>query len=231
MRRFWKQVAVTASHDGWAVELDGRPLRTPARAPLTVRQQALAKAIAAEWQGAGDTVDARSMPMTGLANAVLDRIAPDSETFATGIARYGEADLLSYRADGPSKLVARQAEAWDPLLAWARRRYDIDFAVTQGIIFVPQPAATIERLAAAVRALDPFMLAGLSPPVTIGGSLVAGLAVLEQAVTPEAAWNAVALDECWQLEQWGSDAEAELALQNRRLDFLAGARFLDLVRS
>jgi chaperone required for assembly of F1-ATPase len=115
------------------------------------------------------------------------------------------------------------------LLAWARRRYDVDFVITSRLIHVDQPPATVERLSHALAALDPFHLAGLSPLVTIGGSLVAALAVLEKAITAEQAWDAVSVDEQWQLEQWGSDQEAEAALENRRGDFLAGARFLDFL--
>ena len=167
--------------------------------------------------------------MTGLANAAIERVAPDRQLFADSLARYAEADLTCYRADGPAKLVDRQRESWDMLLAWARRRYDVDFAVTTGLMHVKQPDATVQRLRHAVAALDAFRMAGLSPLVTIGGSLVAALAVLEEAVTAEEAWEAVAIDERWQLEQYGSDDEAELALANRRREFLAGARFLDLL--
>jgi chaperone required for assembly of F1-ATPase len=142
---------------------------------------------------------------------------------------FGESDLLCYRADGPAPLVARQAERWDPLLAWARRRYDVDFATTSALTHGPQPPATVQCLSHAVAALDPFRLAGLSPLVTIGGSLVAALAVLEEAVPPEDAWAAVTIDERWQLEQWGADDDAEQALQNRKRDFLAAARFLKLL--
>ena len=120
-------------------------------------------------------------------------------------------------------------QQWDKLLAWARRRYDVDFATTSGLLHVPQPPPTVERLSHAVAALDAFRLAGLSPLVTMGGSLLAGLAVLEKAMTAEEAWDAVSVDERWHLEQWGSDAEAETDLENRRRDFLSAARFLDLL--
>ena len=231
MKRFWKSAAAVSSGGGWSIELDGKPVRTPARALLQVGPEPLAQAVAAEWQAAGETVDPRSMPLTGLANAALDRVQPDAEAFAAGLARYGESDLLTYRADTPRELVERQAAEWDPLLQWARRRYDIDFVVTQGVSYVPQAPATVARLTQAVAAVDPFRLAGLSPLVTIGGSLVAALAVAEEAVAPEGAWSAVTLDERWQLEKWGVDAEAEAALQNRRGDFIAAVRFLELLRS
>ena len=130
---------------------------------------------------------------------------------------------------GRSELVERQEESWDALLAWARRRYDVDFATTSGLMHVAQPPATVERLGHAVAALDAFHLAGLSPLVTIGGSLVAALAVLEKAITPEQAWEAVSIDERWQLEQWGADAEAERRSRTGERDFLAAARFLELL--
>jgi chaperone required for assembly of F1-ATPase len=169
------------------------------------------------------------MPLTGLANAAIDRVAPARRAFADGLARYAEADLACYRAEGPLKLVERQERSFDELLAWARRRYDVDFETTYGLVHVEQPAATVERLSHAVAALDSFQLAGLSPLVTIGGSLAAALAVLEEAITPQRAWDAVTIDEQWQLEQWGADAEAKAALENRRNDFLAAARFLELL--
>jgi chaperone required for assembly of F1-ATPase len=229
VKRFWKEVAVEAGEGGWAIKLDDRPVRTPARAPLVVPTHHLAEAIADEWRSVDRDIDPRSMPLTGLANAAIDRVAPEREAFAESLARYAEADLACYRAESPRGLVERQEQSWDALLAWARRRYDVDFEVTSGIMHVHQPHATVERLSHAVAALDPFHLAGLSPLVTIGGSLVAALAVLEGAILPEAAWEAISVDERWQLEQWGADAEAEKALETRRADFMAAARFLDLL--
>jgi len=229
MRRFWKEVEVQHEAGGWAIRLDDRPLRTPARATLLLPTEPLGQAVADEWRSAGETVDPRAMPMTGLANAAIDRVEPERQAFAGGLARYGEADLACYRSDWPPDLVERQSNAWDPLLAWARRRFDLDFVTTSGMLHVPQPPATVDRLARAVSALDGFRLAGLSPLVTSGGSLVAALAVLEKAMTPEEAWDAVSIDERWQLEQWGDDAEAVAALENRRSDFMAAARFLALL--
>lgn len=229
MKRFWKEAVAVADPGGWRIELDARPLRTPARAPLLLPTQALAAEIAREWADSPEQVEPRAMPLTGLANAAVDRVAPDPAAFAASLARYGESDLLAYRADSPQGLVDRQAARWDPLLQWARRRFDVDFAVTTGITFVPQPPHTIARLAHAVAALDAFRLAALSPLVTIGGSLVAALAVLEGEASADDAWAAVSVDDAWQLEKWGSDAEAEAALANRRADFEAGARLLALL--
>ena len=229
MKRFWTDVSVDREGDGWGIRLDERPVKTPARAPLVVPSQPLAEAIAGEWRGVGENIDPRAMPLTGLANAAIDRVAPDREAFARALACYDETDLACYRAEGPRELVARQEASWDALLAWARRRYDVDFATTAGLVHVAQPAATVEQLGHAVAALDPFRLAGLSPLVTIGGSLVGGLAVLEKAMTPDQVWRAVSLDDQWQLERWGSDGEAEASLEIRRSDFLSAARFLELL--
>lgn len=227
MKRFWKEVTIGPDR---VVALDGRPVRTPGRVPLALPTEALAEAIAAEWRGVGETLDPRAMPLTGLANAAIDRIAPDRASFAAGLARYGEGDLLCYRAESPTELVRRQAAAWDPPLAWARGRYDVHFEVTAGVVHVPQPAATVARLGDAVGALDEWALAGLSPVVTITGSLVLGLAVVEGAMDAEAVWNAANLDEDWQAEQWGEDALASQARENRRHDYGASVRFLDALK-
>ena len=229
MKRFWKVAAVVAEGAGWGVTLDGKPLRTPARKPLVLPTEPLAQAIAGEWNAAGETVDPREMPLTGIAGAAIDLASPDPEAFAGSLARYGESDLACYRAEAPRELVARQAEKWDRMLAWARRRFDVDFRTTCGIVHVPQPDATVQRLAHSVAALDPFRLAGLSPLVTIGGSLVTALGVLEGAISPQEGWASVTVDEQWQLDQWGGDAEAEAALEIRRRDFFAAARFLELL--
>ena len=229
MKRFWKDARGVRRESAWAVELDGRPLRTPAKAELLLPTERLAEAVTGEWAEAGEAVDPRSMPLTGIANAAIDRVTPDADSVAAGLAQYGESDLLCYRAEAPAALAELEEAAWGPLLSWARRRFDVDFSITAGITHVPQPEATVARLGHAVAALDPFRMAALSTLVTIGGSLVAALAVAEGSVTPEEAWLAVSLDERWQLDHWGSDGDAEAALANRRRDFLAAAQFLELL--
>lgn len=226
MKRFYTQVAVT---DDLGIALDGKPVRTPGRAALVLPTRALAEAIAAEWAAQGETIAPLTMPLTGLANAAIDVVAPAPMGFADGLAKYGESDLLCYRADGPDSLVAAQAAAWDPLLGWAARRYDIAFNIVTGVIHRPQPPRTIAALAAATAAWPPFALAGLSPLVTIGGSLVATLGVAEGAFAADAVWDAVTVDERWQAEQWGADALAEAALAARRGAFLAGAGFVAML--
>lgn len=229
MKRFWKDVAVDRDGDRFTIKLDGRPLKTPARVELALPYAALAQAIAGEWRDCGETIDPRAMPLTGLANAAIDRVAPDRASFAGNLARYAEADLACYRAAGPRSLVEVQEREWDKLLSWARRRFDVDLVTTVGMIHVAQPATTVDRLTHALNTLDPFRLAAMAPLVTIGGSLIAALAVLERAMPSADAWRAVSVDEQYQLDQWGSDTEAEAALANRRRDFFAAASFLALL--
>ena len=226
MKRFWKEVSVDPDR---GIRLDGKPVRTPGKQPLILPNAALAEAVGEEWRavGEGAEIDPRAMPLTGLANAATERIDPAA--FAAALAAFGESDLLCYRAEGPDDLVARQAALWDPLLDWARTRYDVHFEIAAGVMHRPQPPATIARLAEAVSARNAWQLAGLSPIVTIGGSLVAALALDEGAATPEEVWRAVELDEDWQAEQWGRDELSLGALESRRRDFDAGVRFLGLL--
>jgi len=223
MKRFWQQVTVD---DDRGVALDGRPVRTPGRVPLALPTRALAEAVAAEWRAVEGDVDPRGMPLTGFANAAIDRVGPDRAAFAAALARYGESDLLYYRADGPDDLVVRQRAAWDPWLDWARGRYDVHFEPVAGVMHHAQPAATVARLAEAVAALDAYTLTALSPLVTITGSLVLALALVERAVDADTAWAAAMVDELWQAERWGEDPLAVEARTNRRRDFDAALRFL-----
>jgi chaperone required for assembly of F1-ATPase len=229
MKRFYKQVSIVAVDGGHAIRLDGRAVKTPARAELVLPTIALARAAAAEWDAQVETIDPVSMPQTGLANAAIDKVAADHDTFVRDIAVYGETDLLCYRADGPEPLIERQTAIWDPLLAWAKTRYAIDFAITTGIIHRPQPPETIARLAAAVRDIDPFPLVALQRLVTISGSLVIGLAMRDGAIDARAAFDAAHLDELWQAELWGEDWMATDARDARRRDFEAAARFMALL--
>jgi chaperone required for assembly of F1-ATPase len=229
VKRFWSDVAVTREGEGYGIALDGRPVRTPGRVPLAVPTQALADAIADEWRGVQEVIDPRVMPLTGLANAAVDRIAPDPVAFAQGLARYGESDLLCYRAEEPPPLAERQAAAWDPILGWARARYDVHFEVTAGVMHVPQPRATLARLDDAVAARDAFELAALSPVVTVTGSLVLALALIEGAADADTVWHAARIDDDWQAEMWGEDDLATRTTAAHKADFDAGARMLDLL--
>lgn len=228
MKRFWKEVAVEPTHAAWEIRLDGRPVRTPGRVPLALPTHAMADTIADEWHGVAEDIDPRAMPLTGLANAAIDRIAPDTVSFAAGLAKYGESDLLCYRSDHPVLLRELQDRLWDAPLDWARGRYDVHFEVVTGIVHHDQPPATLERLADAIAAQDAFALAALNQVVTITGSLVLALALAEGAMDAEAVWQAANLDEDWQIEKWGADSFATQARAVRQADYDAAVRFLGL---
>ena len=225
MKRFWTDVSIVDR----VVLLDGKPIRTPAKRPLVLPSDMLAEAIADEWRAINGTIDPRALPLTGLANAAIDQVAPDPPAFAISVAKYAETDLLCYRAEAPPELVARQAIVWDPMLAWARARYDIAFVVTSGINHRAQPAETVARLSAAIGVRPVFELAALSPLVTVGGSLVAALMLADGAIDADAAFDATHLDELWQTERWGEDWMATDARALRRNDFANVVRFLRLL--
>lgn len=229
MKRFWKEVAVVADDGGWGIALDGRPVRTPQRAPLAVASIALAEAVAAEWRDVSETIDPAAMPMTGLTNAAIDLATPDLMAFAAPVAAYAESDLFCYRDARDAALQAEQAAAWNPLLAWAEARYGIEFTLTQGVLPVDQPDATITVLQDAVLAQDAWRITALTPLVTIGGSLVAGLALLENALDSDALWEAVSLDDLYQERRWGADSEAQKARAAHKRDWDNAARFLTLL--
>lgn len=223
MKRFWTEVTLTPER---GVLLDGRPVRTPGRLPLVLPTDRLAELVAAEWRAVSETIDPRAMPMTGLANAAIERVAADPAAFAATLTRYAENDLLCYRAESPPELVARQAALWDPPLAWASGRYDIHFVVATGIVHRPQPPATLARIGEAVAALDAFALAACAPITTLTGSIVLALAITEGAMTADEAWAAATIDEAWSAEQWGEDAQAAALLEARRREVDAAVGFL-----
>ena len=229
MKRFWKEAEVVPQDGNWGIALDGRPVRTPHRAPLVLTNLILAEAIAAEWQEQGETVDPAAMPMTGLTNAAIDLAAPDPAAFAEPIAAYAATDLFCYRDDRDALLQAEQVAAWNPLLAWAERRFGIEFVITQGILPIDQPPETVAALRDAVFAVDPWRMTALTPLVTIGGSLVAGLARLDEAFDAETLWEAVSLDELYQERRWGADAQAQAQRATHKRDWDNAARFLGLL--
>lgn len=229
MKRFWKDAAAVPQDGGWEIALDGRPVRTPTRAPLIVASRALADAICGEWQAQGENIDPATMPLTGLANAAIDLASPDPVAFAEPVAAYAESDLLCYRDDRDAALQTEQAATWNPLLGWAEERYQIEFALTQGVLPVDQPVATVAALRDAVFAQPPFRLAPLTLLVTIGGSLVAGLALIEKAFDADTLWQAVSLDDLYQERRWGADSEAQKARAHREAEWHNAARFLELL--
>jgi chaperone required for assembly of F1-ATPase len=224
-KRFWKQVDVEQREDGHAVVLDGRAIKTPAKASLVVPTRALAELIAEEWHAQGDEIVPETMPATRFANAAIDKVRGQRHEVAGMLSAYGETDLLCYRAEGPEELIARQAAAWDPLLEWAAARFQVRWQVTSGVMPTPQPTETIARLASHVESFTPFQLTALHDLVAMPGSLVIGLAATEGHAAPEDLWQASRIDEEWQIEQWGRDDEADALARQRRLSFLRAARF------
>ncbi len=230
-KRFWTTASAQAAEGGHAVLLDGRPVRTPAKAPLVVPTRALAEAIAGEWQAQGEAIDPRAMPLTRAANSAIDTVAAQFDEVAGMIAAYGESDLLCYRAEAPDALVRRQAAAWDPWLDWAETGIGARLVVTQGIVAVDQPRDSLARLADAVHGCTAFELTALHDLVALTGSLVLGLAVARGALDPVAAWPISRIDEVWQIEQWGDDEEAAAVAAAKRADFLRAHRFLMLAQA
>lgn len=228
MKRFYQTVATREDTGGHAVLLDGRPVRTPARQPLLLPTGPLADAIAAEWEAQQGDIRPRDMALTGLANAAIDRVAPDVAAFAAPLAGYAGSDMLCYRATDPADLVAAERTAWDPLLEWARARLDLGFAVTAGVGHARQSTKMLARVGAMLAALDPWALVALDPLIRVSGSAVIGLAVLHGRLDGDAAFAVGHVDELWQASRWGDDAEAAAARADRRQAMLAAARFLDL---
>ena len=230
MKRFYTDVTVAACQGGFGLALDGRAVKTPKRAMLLLPNVALAEAVADEWRAQGGDIAPEAMRLTGLANAAIDHVAPDPAAFALAMARYAESDLLCYRAEHPLDLVERQASAWDPPLRAVEARFDVRFARSTGVQFVSQPPLTIERIGEAYGALDAWVLAAMQPIVSITGSAILGLALLEGLSEAGAVLSAGMLDEHYQIEKWGDDPIALDARESREVAFAAAVRFLAAVK-
>jgi len=230
MKRVYKEVAARRVEGGsWGVFLDGRPLRTPAKRELSVPSQRLALEIAAEWDAQDTDIRPERMPLTRLAATAIDRTAAERDKVVADVANYAGTDLVCYRADQPPALATRQETAWGPLIDWAARRYDAGLAVTAGIVPQPQSPASLKAFATVVASFDDFRLTALQAVTAACGSLVIALALSEGRLDPEAAFAASQLDETFQIEAWGEDAEA---MQRRALlaeDIKAAASFLELL--
>ncbi len=228
-KRFWTAATVHPEAGGYTVRLDGRPVRTPAKTPLIVPTEGLAARIAAEWDAQDGLVRPETMPATRSANSALDKVAPHRDAVIAEIANYGGSDLLCYRAEGPSDLVLRQ-QAWDGILDWAAGRFGGRLFVTVGVLPVGQPADILTRLTAEVAEKTDFELAALHDLVAISGSLILGLAVAEQRVTPGDAFALSRIDETYQSDVWGVDDEAAAADAVRQAAFLHAAAIFLLCR-
>lgn len=227
-KRFWKQVGIAEDAGSYAVELDGRRVKTPAKALLAVPTRAMAEAIAQEWDAQGESVDPRSMPCTRSANAAIDKVTHQHGEVAAMLAEYGDTDLLCYRAAAPEELVLRQAAEWDPALDWAEAALGARLQPRQGVLHAPQEPAALDVLRSRVHALNPFQLAAFHDLVGISGSLVLGFAAAEGWRSADEVWQLSRLDERWQEEQWGVDEEAAAAAAVKRQEFLHAERFFRL---
>lgn len=232
MKRFYKDVSVSPVGDAFAISLDGRPMKTPQRNPLAVPMPGLAEAIAAEWAAQGEEIIPASMPLTALAQGALDQVDNERERIVSRIAAFADSDMLYYRADqGQQALIDHQAEHWDPLLDWARQRYDVGFNLIHGIRYEAQPEETIARLGKVVEAQDGFTIAAMLSLVGLSGSLIATLGLVEKTHDTDTLWPLVNLEELWQEQQWGRD-DVAVAMRNlKQAEFEAAARFLNLSRS
>ena len=231
MKVFWTGVTVAAQPPGWGIHLDTRPLRTPGKAELILPTEALAEAVAAEWRSQSDEIDPAAMPLTRSANSAIDRVSIAHASVVQELADYGGTDLLCHRASHPEALARRQAEAWDPLLAWAGQTLSAPLTQVTGIIAAEQPSASLTALRNAVSAHDPWELTALHALVTLSGSLVLGLATSHNHLTAATAWDLSRVDEDWNIAHWGEDAEAARLTARKKADFLDAARLLKLLRT
>ncbi|QCO55253.1 ATPase [Pseudorhodobacter turbinis] len=227
-KRFWKQAEATAAEQGFTVTLDGRGLKTPAKTAFWVPSMDLAQEVAREWQAQEDFVRPETMPYTRTANSALDKVTPQFAAVADMLAAYGGSDLLCYRAEAPQELVARQAQAWDPLLDWAAESFGARLTVTQGLMPVEQPPECGALLAGAVHAQTPFQLAAFHDLVAISGSLVLALAIARGHLTPDEGFALSRIDEDWQSGLWGVDDEAAAFEAQKRQGISHAARFFEL---
>jgi chaperone required for assembly of F1-ATPase len=229
VKRFYKAATAGEADGGFAVRLDGRIARTPAKAPLIVPTQGFAEAVAAEWAAQGEILTPATMPLTRLAHSALDGVALKLDETIAEIAAYADSDLVCYRASEPEALALRQAAAFDPVLDFAERAFGARFTLTGEIVHVPQPAASLAAVRAAIPR-EPFAVTALHALTTLSGSALIALMVAHEATNAAAAWAAAHIDEDFQIERWGADDEAMARREARRRDFDAAAFALQALR-
>ncbi|HEV7462978.1 MAG TPA: ATP12 family protein [Methyloceanibacter sp.] len=231
-KRFYKEVAIEdRGADGIAIALllDGKPVRTPGKAPLVLPARDLAAAVAEEWRAQGERIDPETMPLTRLANSAIDGVRGREDAVIADILAHAGSDLLCYRADGPKGLVAAQSKHWDPVLAWAKSTLKAPLRLAEGIVHVAQPKSALQGIKRELEGLDAFRLAALHGMTSLTGSALLALAVALQRLTPEEAWKAAHVDEAWEISQWGEDEDAAARRANRWRDFAAASRMLKLL--
>ena len=229
-KRFWKTATPVQRDGAWTIELDGRLVRTPGKAQLSVPTEAMATALAAEWEAQDETIDPNSMPVTRAANSAIDKVSLQFAEVAEIVAAYGDSDLICYRSDAPAELVRRQNEAWNPLVDWAEKNFGTRPLLAAGVMHVPQPPELLHAMQDAVSACGLFELTALHDLVALSGSLVMGISLLKGEEDPATIWRASRIDEDYQIEQWGEDEEAAEVAERKRQDFLNAYRFLELSR-
>lgn len=227
-RRFYKIVTVTPER---AVALDGKLIRTPRKELLALPTEALAQAVAAEWEAQGEKIRPTTMLLTKLANTAIDRVSGDKPRILAEMVDYAGSDLVCYRAARPPDLVASQAANWNPVIDWALRSLDAPFIVITGVIHQPQPPAALWAVGAALAQLNSFEIAALHTIMTITGSTLISLMLAMRAITAEAAWTTAHADEDFQIKTWGQDGEAQLRRAARQREFVSCCRFLELSKS
>ena len=228
-RRFYKGATAEAREGSFVILLDGRPARTPGKRPLAVSSLALAELVAAEWAAQDTVIDPSRMPMTRIVNSAIDAVADRMGEVRADITAYAGSDLVCYRADHPRELVQRQAEAWDPVLAWAREDLGIRLVLAEGVMPVTQSADALAGVSAELEGFDPLSLAAAHVMTTLSGSAVLALAVARGRLGVAEAWAAAHVDEDWQIRQWGEDAEAAERRRRRWIDMDAAARIVSLI--
>lgn len=226
-KRFYKEVTVAETADGFVVHLDGRPVRTPAKALLALPTRAAAQLVADEFAAQGEHIDPVTMPVLRLANTAIDGVAADIQAVMEDILRFASSDLVCYRADAPEALVARQQEAWDPVIDWVRQRLGARLYLAEGVMHVEQPREAIGAIGVHLRQReDPLRLAAIHVMTTLMGSALLALAVESGEIDAEMAWAAAHVDEDWNIEQWGEDAEAAARRSYRKNDMMGAARLI-----
>lgn len=229
-KRFYSAATVADRENGsFGIELDGRPIKTPAGHALAVPSRALADAIGGEWNAQGDEIVPASLPFTRLANSAIDGVEGRKGEVVQDIVNYASSDLLCYRAEAPAELAAEQARLWDPILAWVCTEYDAPFKVGTGVKHIEQPAASLDAVGRVISAEGPFRLAALHVMTTLTGSALIALAHAKRFLDTDAAWEAAQVDENWQASHWGEDFEAAQRQKRRFSEFLNASRFFDLV--
>jgi len=230
MKTVHKNAAACAFAGEFTVMLQGKPIVTPAKAPLVLRSRPLAEAIAAEWRAQGDRIKPAELPLTRIASTAIDRVQPHRMAVVGKIAKYAGTDLVCYRAERPPELAERQRQAWQPILDWATSRY-APLTVTQGVAPVTQLAPSLAAYAAAVEAYDAMLLTALSMATPALGSLVLALALFEGRIGPEEAFAAAELDQTFQIEQWGEDPEQAKRRAGIKAEIDLVSRFIALHRT